>query len=127
MSRSIVRLIVKHTIQLSYAVQLKSITFFFFSLLFSFIYNNAYNGRITFVTALYVHDVNYTCRSELWRQKCSTVYALVHSEIEISTEWACAFNKVAACIPLVTTRPIPYLHRTSSVLRRWPLELLSVT
>ena len=28
--------------------------------------------------------------------------------------------------PLVTTRPIPYLHQTSSVLRKSPLELLSV-
>ena len=27
---------------------------------------------------------------------------------------------------LVTTRPIPYLHQTSSVLRKSPLELLSV-
>ena len=27
---------------------------------------------------------------------------------------------------LVTTRPIPYIHETSSVLRRSPLELLSV-
>ena len=27
---------------------------------------------------------------------------------------------------LVTTRPIPYLHQTSSVLRRSPLELLSI-
>ena len=28
---------------------------------------------------------------------------------------------------LVTTRLIPYLHQTSSVLRRSPLELLSIT
>ena len=28
---------------------------------------------------------------------------------------------------LVTTRPMPYLHQTSSVLRRSPLELLSIT
>ena len=27
---------------------------------------------------------------------------------------------------LVTTRPIPYLHQTSSVLRKSPLELLCV-
>ena len=29
--------------------------------------------------------------------------------------------------PLVTTRPIPYVHQTSSVLRRSALKLLSVT
>ena len=27
---------------------------------------------------------------------------------------------------LVTTRPIPYVHQTSSVLRKSPLELLSI-
>ena len=34
---------------------------------------------------------------------------------------------LAILAPLVTTRPIPYLHQTRSVLRRSPSELLSVT
>ena len=39
----------------------------------------------------------------------------------------CRLSKQSIDIPLVTTRPISYLHQTSSVLRRLPLELLSVT
>ena len=33
---------------------------------------------------------------------------------------------MSECVALVTTRPIPYLHQTSSVLGKSPLELLSV-
>ena len=35
------------------------------------------------------------------------------------------FKRLAVQIPLVTTRLIPYLHQTSSILRKSPLELLS--
>ena len=39
----------------------------------------------------------------------------------------CQQKKNLCCAELVTIRPIPYLHQTSSVLRRSPLEVLSFT
>ena len=43
-----------------------------------------------------------------------------------SSSYITAGSESQSLYPLVTTRPIPYLHQTSSVLRKSPLELLSV-
>ena len=56
---------------------------------------------------------------------CSYLNRFLHSDGKIQ-ELAPFSSSNSIPEPLVTTRPIPYLYQTSSVLRKSPLELLSV-
>ena len=73
-----------------------------------------------FVLIRYIHVF---VQPDRMKQKTKMTFRPYQSNIN---PYDCVCMSVWVWVSLVTTRPIPYLHQTSSVLRKLPLELLCV-